>query len=516
MTTVQPAAASLAPVLEVIDVTKRYPGVLANDAVNLAMYPGRIHGLLGENGSGKSTIIKTLSGVQKPDSGEIRIHGRAVSFADPIEARAAGIATVFQEFSIVPTLSVAENIFLGRMPTGRFGLVDWDKVVSETVEILGRLGVEIDPEEIVGDLSVAQQQMVEIAKAVATGASLMILDEPTAALGLDEIAQLHALLRRMRDQGASLLYVSHRLDEVVSLVDDVTILRGGKVVSAAGATEVKIDRIVSAMIGSDVQEHYPKVNNATDRIVLEAKGISTRHGVRKVDLTLHAGEVLGLGGVLGAGRTEIARALFGVDSVTEGEILIDGRPVRISAPSDAIAAGMALISENRKFDGLFFNFTGRANISVASLERIKRRGLLSLEHEYLNARRMGQELEITKSAPDKLVGHLSGGNQQKVIVARWLMTGARVLILDEPTQGIDIGAKLAIYGLINRLTSEGKAIILISSDHEELLAMSDNIAVVRHGSVVRVAPASALNHTDLVKASADDVSEHGALHEIPA
>lgn len=514
--TVQSALASPRPVLEVIDVTKRYPGVLANDAVNLAMYPGRIHGLLGENGSGKSTIIKTLSGVQRPDSGEIRIHGRVVSFSDPIEARSAGIATVFQEFSIVPTLSVAENIFLGRMPTGRFGLVDWQKVVAETVDILGRLGVEIDPEEIVGTLSVAQQQMVEIAKAVATGASLMILDEPTAALGLDEIAQLHALLRRMRDQGASLLYVSHRLDEVVSLVDDVTILRGGKVVSAAGATEVKIDRIVSAMIGSDVKEHYPKVNNATDTVVLEAKGISTRRGVGKVDLTLHAGEVLGLGGVLGAGRTEIARALFGVDSLTEGEIRIDGHSVKIRAPSDAIAAGMALISENRKFDGLFFNFTGKANISVASLDRIKLRGLLSLEHEYLNARRMGQQLEITKAAPDKLVGHLSGGNQQKVILARWLMTGARVLILDEPTQGIDIGAKLAIYDLINRLTSEGKAVILISSDHEELLAMSDTIAIVRHGSVVRVAPAAALNHTDLVKASADEVSEHGALHEIPA
>lgn len=516
MTAATSVLAATAPVLEVINATKRYPGVLANDAVNLAMYPGKIHGLLGENGSGKSTIIKTLSGVQKLDSGEVRVHGKFVSFGDPIEARAAGIATVFQEFSIVPTLSVAENIFLGRMPKGRFGLVDWDRINAETVDILARLGVDIDPQDIVGKLSVARQQMVEIAKAVATGASIMILDEPTAALGLDEIAQLHALLRRMRDQGASLLYVSHRLDEVVSLVDDVTILRGGKVVSAAGATEVKIDRIVSAMIGSDVKDHYPKVANATDTVVLEAKGISTRNGVNKVDLTLHAGEVLGLGGVLGAGRTEIARALFGVDRLTEGDILIDGKPAKIASPADAIASGMALISENRKFDGLFFNFTGKANISVASLERLKLRGLLSLEHEDLNARRMGEELEITKNAPDKLVGHLSGGNQQKVIIARWLMTGARVLILDEPTQGIDIGAKLAIYNLINWLTAEGKAVILISSDHEELLAMSDNIAVIRHGSVVRVAPAAALDHTDLVKATAEDMTDHGANNEIPA
>ena len=502
--------------LEVVNVTKRYPGVLANDSVSFSMHAGRIHGLLGENGSGKSTIIKTLAGAQRPDSGEIRIHGQAVSFANPVEARGAGIATVFQEFSVVPTLTVAENIFLGRLPITRSGLVDWDKVRAETLQVLTRLGVEIDPDAIVARLSVAQQQMVEIAKAVAIGARLMILDEPTAALGLDEIAQLHALLRRMRSQGASLLYVSHRLDEVVNLVDDVTILRNGRVVSAAGSTEVKIDRIVSAMIGSDVKEHYPKERNATDTVVFEARSISTRRGVRNVDLTLHAGEVLGLGGVLGAGRTEIARGLFGVDPLTGGELSMAGRRLSLSSPADAIDAGLALISENRKFDGLFFNFTGKANISVASLERMKLHGMLDLELEDANARRMGEELDITASAPDKLIGHLSGGNQQKVILARWLLTGAKVLILDEPTQGIDVGAKLAIYRLINRLTSEGKAVILISSDHEELLAMSDNIAIVRQGSVVRVASASELSHADLVKASAEDMTPDGALHEIPA
>lgn len=516
MTVSFPNPASAVPVLEVVNVTKRYPGVLANENVSFSMYPGRIHGLLGENGSGKSTIIKTLSGVQQPDTGEIRMHGEAVSFGNPIEARNAGIATVFQEFSIVPTLTVAENIFLGRMPVGRFGLVDWNKVIEDADAILARLGVDIDSEAVVGKLSVAHQQMVEIAKAVATGASLMILDEPTAALGLDEIAQLHALLRRMRDQGASLLYVSHRLDEVVSLVDDVTILRNGKIASPAGSTEVKIDSIVSAMIGTDVKDHYPKERNATGKVVLEAKGITTRQGVHNVDLTLHEGEVLGLGGVLGAGRTEIAKALFGVDPLVKGEIVLEGRRLSLSSPADAIKAGLALISENRKFDGLFFNFTGKANITAASLEKIKLRGLLDPQLEDANARRMVEELEITANAPDKLVGHLSGGNQQKVILARWLLTGAKILILDEPTQGIDIGAKLAIYRLINRLTSDGRSVILISSDHEELLAMSDNVAIVRQGSVVRVAPAAELNHTDLVKASADEASDNGVPHEIPA
>jgi ribose transport system ATP-binding protein len=498
------------PVLEVDSVTKRYPGVLANDAVSFNMFAGRIHGLLGENGSGKSTIIKTLSGVQRPDSGTLRVHGRPVSFANPVEARKAGIATVFQEFSIVPTLSVAENIHLGRMPRSRFGLVDWTAMRDATSDILDRLGVDIAPEAIVGSLSVARQQMVEIAKAVATGARLLILDEPTAALGLDEIAQLHALLRRMRAQGASMLYVSHRLDEVVSLVDDVTILRNGKVASAAGSTDVDIDRIVAAMIGGEIGDHYPKSRNASGSVVLEARGIATRRGVRDVNLRLHAGEVLGLGGVLGSGRTEIARALFGVDPLTAGQILLDGRPVRLKSPSAAVAAGLALISENRKFDGLFFNFTGKANISIASLDRIKLRGLLSHSLEDANARRLVEELEITASAPDKAVGHLSGGNQQKVILARWLMTGARVLILDEPTQGIDIGAKLAIYRLINRLTSEGKSVILISSDHEELLAMSDRIAMVQQGTVTRIAPAADLSHTDLVKASSGPRTEHGA------
>jgi ribose transport system ATP-binding protein len=297
--------------------------------------------------------------------------------------------------------------------------------------------------------------------------------------------------------------VSHRLDEVVSIVDDVTIMRNGKVASSAGSTRVDINSIVSAMIGSDVKEHYPKEHNATADVILEAKGISTRAGARNVSLQLRKGEVLGLGGVLGAGRTEIARALFGADALTRGEIFLDGRRLNLRSPSDAIASGIGLISENRKFDGLFFNFTGKENISIASLGSLRRLGFLRLAQEAETARDLVRQLEITASAPDKPVGHLSGGNQQKVILARWLLTKARILILDEPTQGIDIGAKLAIYRLINALTAEGKSIVLISADHEELLAMSDRIAIVRHGTVVAEAPARDLHQTDLVRASAE-------------
>lgn len=489
------------PLLEVREITKRYPGVLANDRVSLAMYPGRIHGLLGENGSGKSTIIKMLSGVNQPDSGEILLRGRVRTIASPIEARNAGISTVFQEFSIVPTLTVAENIFLGRLPKSRLNLVNWRDARHQAGEILTRLGVDLDPESIVGELSVSSQQMVEIAKAVAAGADILILDEPTAALGLDEIVQLHALLRRMRDQGASLLYVSHRLDEVVNIVDDVTIMRNGRVSSPAGSTEISVDGIIKAMIGLEVREHYPKEQNSIDDIVLETKSISTTQGVKAVNLQLHAGEVLGLGGVLGAGRTEIARAIFGVDRLTSGVIEIDGQPVRFDSPADAIKAGVGFISENRKFDGLFFNFNSRQNISISSLASLKKNGLLDLQQEAKYVDELVAELEITAAAPEKPVGQLSGGNQQKVILARWLLTKARILIMDEPTQGIDIGAKLAIYRLINILTSEGKSVILISSDHEELLAMSDRISVVRQGTIIETRSAASLKHTDLVRGS---------------
>lgn len=505
----------LNPMLEVIELTKRYPGVLANDCVSFSMYPGKIHGLLGENGSGKSTIIKTLSGVQKPDTGEIRLNGNPIQFANPVEARRAGISTVFQEFSIVPTLTVAENIFLGRLPLTDFGLVDWKKARASASLILERLGVELNPDAITGDLSVSNQQMVEIAKAVAAGSNILILDEPTAALGLDEIGKLHALLRRMRDHGASLLYVSHRLDEVVSIVDDVTILRNGRVTSPAGSTKVDINSIVSAMIGTEVKDHYPKENNVTSKEVLQVNKISTRSGVRNVSLKLHAGEVLGFGGVLGSGRTEIGRAIYGADSLIEGSIQLDGKLIKLKSPHDAISSGIGFLSENRKFDGLFFNFNGKQNISIASLNKLKSKGLLNLKLETISALELVNSLEITKEAPEKMVGHLSGGNQQKIILARWMLTGARVLILDEPTQGIDIGAKLAIYNLINELTAQGKSIILISSDHDELLSMSDRIAIVRYGTIVDIKPAKELIHADLVRASTNATFEKGVSNEIP-
>ena len=432
------------PLWEFVDISKAYPGVLANDKVCIQLNEGSIHGLLGENGCGKSTMIKTLSGVQQPDSGQIMNKGRPVHIGDPLVARSLGIATVFQEFSIVPTLSVGENIFLGNMPRSRFGVIDWAKVNAESARVLGEMNVDIAPDAITGDLSVGEQQLVEIAKAIAMDASMIILDEPTAALGEDEIERLHQLLRSMRSRGTAILYVSHRLDEVERIVDEVTILRGGRVVSAAGETEINISQIVSAMVGADVGEHYPKEQNATQDVVLRAQGLRTKLGVQDASFELHRGEVLGLGGVLGSGRTEIARALFGVDALSGGVLELNGKPVRFRNEMEAIQAGLALVPENRKFDGLFFNFRASGNITAASLAEISKLGVLNLAAERDGTKRLIEELEISLQAEEKTVNYLSGGNQQKIVIARWLFSDAQVLILDEPTQGIDIGAKIAV------------------------------------------------------------------------
>jgi len=490
------------PVWEFVDVSKAYPGVLANDKVSIKLIGGSIHGLLGENGCGKSTLIKTLSGVQQPDSGTILKNGSPVHIADPQDARNKGIATVFQEFSIVPTLSVGENMFLGNMPLKRTGFIDWKKVHADSAAVLEEMDTDLSTDAITGGLSVGEQQLVEIAKAIAIDAQMIILDEPTAALGQKEIETLHRLLRKMRDSGTAILYVSHRLDEVEKIVDEVTILRGGKVVRASGETEINVAQIVSAMVGEEITEHYSKEYNAGTRVVLEAMGLNTRLGVKDVSFDLHEGEVLGLGGVLGSGRTEIAHALFGVDELTDGEIHLNQKPLTIKNEMDAIGAGFALVPENRKFDGLFFNFRASGNITASSLGAISRLGFLNLKTEEQGTKQLIRELEIAAQAESKTVDYLSGGNQQKIVIARWLFSDAKVLILDEPTQGIDIGAKLAVYKLINSLTASGKSIILISSDHDELLAMSDRIAVVQHGRVVRVAAADELTHNDLVRASA--------------
>lgn len=487
------------PLWELQNVTKSFPGVVANDNVSLALYSGEIHGLLGENGSGKSTLIKIVSGAHQPDSGRILKEGAIVSIPTPAAARGHGIATVFQEFSLVPTLSVAENICLGRLPLLNYR-VDWEAVRKRAGELLARMHVTIDPTAVISSLSVAEQQLVEIAKALAADAKMLILDEPTTALGLSEIERLHGLLKRLKSTGTAILYISHRLDEVVQLVDVATIMKDGRVVSTAAETQIEIPFIVRRMIG-EITEHFPKESNARENVVLEVKKISSLNRLHDVSFALRRGEVLGIGGVLGSGRTEIARALFGIDKLTGGEIRWKGDPAYFSGPEDAIRSGVAYVPENRKSDGLFFNLTGFPNMSIARLDKLGGLFSLSLRRETKEGQRLARDLEISPSAETKTVDLLSGGNQQKIVVGRWLFADAELFILDEPTQGIDIGAKVAIYKLINSLTRAGHSVILISSDHDELLAMSDRIAIVRHGRVVSVREAGQITKHDLVRAT---------------
>jgi ribose transport system ATP-binding protein len=488
------------PVWELRSITKRFPGVVANDDVTLQIHAGQIHGLLGENGCGKSTLIKILCGVHQADSGEIRHRGKPVTLDNPIAARQAGIATVFQEFSLVPSLSVAENIYLGR--SLKRGLsVDWNAMRDGARRIIAQMDVVIDPDRIVETLSVAEQQLVEIAKALAADASMIILDEPTTALGSDEIARLHILLRRLRKGGSAILYISHRLDEVVEIVDRVTILKDGRVVSSAEESEISIPHIVRKMVGK-IADHYPKQDNATETLLLEVRDIHTQNRVSGASFIVRQGEVFGLGGVLGSGRTELARALFGLDRLSRGEIIWKGRRLTLRHPQDAIAAGFALVPENRKSDGLFFNFSGLLNISTASLGKLGRHGTISLKRERLAGRELIAALAISPAAEDKDVGFLSGGNQQKIIIARWLFAGAELFILDEPTQGIDIGARVAVYELINRITAQGKSVILISSDHSELTRMSDRVGLMSQGRFVGIKPAREVTDTDLIRTSA--------------
>jgi ABC-type sugar transport system ATPase subunit len=482
---------------ELRNVRKTFGAILANDNVSLGLRAGQIHGLVGENGSGKSTLIRTLCGVHRPDSGAVLRAGRPVQLDSPLAARALGIATVFQEFSLIPDLTVAENVWLGRWRGGA-GRVDWRAMHATARGVLDGIGIDIATDALVRDLSKARQQMIEIAKAMAAQANLFVLDEPTTALGMREADHLHDLLRRMRDHGAAILYISHRLDELVRLSDVVTVMRNGRVVSTADTTPLEVDGIVTLMIGEEVREHYGKAPATAGEPLLEVRDLSTAHGVRGVSFTLHRGEVLGLGGMLGAGRSEIARALFGVDRLTSGEIRRNGARLELRRPADAIAAGIAFLTEDRKIDGLFPNFTGAQNITVATLHRHDRGLWLDLENERRESRAVIERLQVAPHAERALVDGLSGGNQQKLLLGRWLGTDADVFILDEPTQGIDVGAKVAIYRLINELTGAGKGVILISSDDKELLSMSDRIAVVRRGRIVRFARPDELSKADLL------------------
>ena len=480
-------------------VFKSFPGVQALDDVTLEIFPGEVHALVGENGSGKSTLVKCIAGVYPRDQGELLYGGESVLFHNPTEARAHGIATIYQEFSLVPTLSVAENIFLGNYPTKKpTGMIDWALIREKTQRVLEELSLTLDPDAIVSTLSTAEQQLVEIAKAISIDSSLLIMDEPTAALGLNETKHLMELIRRLTAQGKAILYISHRLDEVFEIADRVTVLKDGRRVATAPISELKVGQLVRMMVGFDVGQHYPKEHNAQDQPLLEVEHLSTDNGVNDVSFSVNVGEVFGLGGMLGSGRTEIIRAIYGLDQITDGQIRLGGKEVRFRSPGEAIESGIGLIPENRKTDGSFLNFDGPKNITVSRLKALLNGPWLSLSKERKIGMTYVKKMNISPAAMDRSVQFLSGGNQQKVIIARWLFSEARLLIMDEPTQGIDIGAKHEIYNVINELTANGISVLLISSDFPELLAMSDRVAVVRDGHILQITEGDRLSEVELI------------------
>jgi ABC-type sugar transport system ATPase subunit len=504
----------LPPRWALTDIVKRYPGVLASDHVTLELRSGEIHGLLGENGCGKSTLIRILSGVERPDAGQIAKDGIAISFDSPLEARRAGIATVFQEFSLVPELSVAENIALGsKLPTTKLGTVDWRRIDASAAEVLAELGMagEIDARLPVSALSVAQQQLVEIAKAISARAETLILDEPTAALSEKEIERLHDLLRTLKARGQSILYVSHRLDEVVSVVDVVTILKDGRRVSAPGEIEIAIVPIVSAMIGADIETFYPPRGQPGDEVVLSVSGLDNQRHFTDVSFELRRGEILGIAGSMGSGRSSLLRTIFGVHRPDSGSIRLHGKPYLPSDTNIAVGSRFALVPENRKTDGLFFNFSGPENASIAALSKIGAGPLLSRRKERRGFSELSDLLKFSRNAAETPVRSLSGGNQQKIVLSRWLFADAEVFLLDEPTQGIDVGAKKSMYELLRQLAANGRSVVLVSSDFEELIAMSDTIRILRDGRLGPALPAAGLTARELAVAAAGGTEPRAAM-----
>ena len=475
-----PESASRDPVVRLRGVSKKFPGVIAVDGVNLEIMPGEVHVIAGENGAGKSTLMKLLSQVERPTEGTIEVSGEPVEFHGPRYAQELGVAMVHQEFALASHLSVAENLFLGREPM-RFGLVDRRAMRRRAEELLQKVGLKTDPDRLVSTLTVAGQQRVEIAKAVDGQPKVVIMDEPTATLAEKEIEDLFAVMRDLTSRGIAILYISHKLDEIFRISDRVTVMRDGKVVDTLPTGELDEEKLVRLMVGRDVGNLYPKPEVEIGDVVLKVNGISRGRTLQDCSFEVRAGEILGFAGLVGAGRTELARAVFGADRKDSGTVEIDGKQLRLKTPQQGIDAGIGYLTEDRKGEGLALELGIDKNITLASLPM--RGGFISLEREQRTANRRRDELNIRTPSVRRKVRVLSGGNQQKVVVAKWLETRGRVLFFDEPARGIDVGAKAEMFGLIGALASQGRAIVLISSYLPELLNMCDRILVMREGRV---------------------------------
>lgn len=475
-------------VIEMRNITKVFPGVVALDNVDFACKPGEVHAVVGENGAGKSTLMKILSGVYQPDAGEIILNGNELRIPSPYDAQHLGISIIYQELNLLPDLNVAENVFLGREPRNTLGLLDIHSIEKQAQEVLRRLGVDINPRTPLRRLTVAQQQMVEIAKALSLNARIVIMDEPSATLGGQDLQRLFEVISALKKQGVTVIYISHRLAEIYQVADRVTVFKDGKVVGTAPVSEIDRPTLVRMMIGRSFSETFPPRGERMGEEVLGIKNLSSGGVLEDINLNIHRGEIVGIAGLTGAGRTELARAIFGARPVDRGEICINGNAVSISKPSDALQQSIGFLTEDRNDEGLVLALSIKHNAALPSLKKRQRWGIINWRQEEKVVKEKSTELNIRATSLNQNVEFLSGGNRQKVVLAKWLITNPDLLIFDEPTRGIDVGAKSEIWHLMRELADQGKAILMITSELTEVMGMSDRIYVMHRGRIVGELP----------------------------
>ncbi len=486
------------PILEMRHIGQVFPGVVALDDVRFDLRAGEVHVLLGENGAGKSTLVKILSGAYPRSSGQILLDGVGVRIETPRRAQELGIAVIYQELNLVPSLTAAENIFLGREPRRRTGLIDQQRLVADAQALLDELNAGIDGRRRVQELSVAQQQMVEVARALSLNARILIMDEPTSALTGQEIAELFALIRRLTKRGVAVIYISHRMEEIFEIGERVTVLRDGKYIETRPIAGTSREELVRLMVNRELKEHFPKVRVDPGAEALRVEHLCRRGALEDISFTLRRGEVVGIAGLLGSGRTELARALFGADPIDSGRIFVGGKPAKIGTPRDAIRQGIGYLTEDRKSQGLVLNLSVRANICLPSLHNFSRLGWVRRAQEGAAASDFVEKLRIRTPGLGQQVRFLSGGNQQKVVMSKWLCSESKILLFDEPTRGIDVGAKVEIYQLMNKLAADGAAILMISSELAEIIGMSDRVLVMCRGRIAGELSAAAATQQNIL------------------
>ena len=483
---------------EMRGISKSFPGVKALDNVGFSVAEGEIRALVGENGAGKSTLMKILNGNYKKDCGQILIDGTEVDITNPQVADAHGITIIFQELNLVDELSIAENIFAGRLAK-RGKLVNWKELNAKAKELLARVSFDVDPKKLVGDLTVAEKQMVEIAKALSRNSRIILMDEPSATLTKKELDALFEIIRDLKKSGIAVIYISHRMEEIFEICETVTVMRDGQIIGTRNVNEVSSDELVEMMVGREVNSAYPKRNVAIGDEILRVENLCRKDRQQNVGFNLRRGEVLGIAGLVGAGRTEIMRAIFGVDYINSMDVYIDGKKVKLNTPAAAKKHGIAFLTEDRKVEGLTLDFTVKANIVAANLPAIRKGIFNNNKIENATADNYIARTRIKTPHRNQKVGNLSGGNQQKVVVSKWLNTNPNILIMDEPTRGIDVGAKREIYEIINELAGQGKAIILISSELPEVLGMSDRVLVMKDDAIVAELTGDDINAVEVMR-----------------